>query len=168
MAKHGRKSAFVIEAQISTRTFYRWLKERPAFCDCFYYGYELAYQAWELQGELGKNELEFNFSHWKFTGMEKFNIGIAKRVRMDIDPTASPIQQYQQLVASAANGEYTSSEIKQMMESLNIGSRVYELFKMQEDLDKMKIDINRMELHSGNNIIPIESSKKKDQNTLPN
>jgi RecJ-like exonuclease len=54
------------------------------------------------------------------------------------------------------------------MESLNIGARVYELFEMSKELEEMRDDLKRMELHNANNIVTDKGSTEEDKNSLPN
>ena len=41
------------------------------------------------------------------------------------------------------------------MESVNVGTRVYETFKLQVELDKMKEELTEMSQRNGNDTIPI-------------
>ena len=44
----------------------------------------------------------------------------------------------QQLIRQGQEGDLSASEIKQLMESINIGVRAFETFKIQGEVDKMK------------------------------
>ena len=48
------------------------------------------------------------------------------------------------------------------MESINIGIRAFESFKLQEQVDKMKDDLIKMNMHNGNNIAAIKETEATD------
>ena len=48
------------------------------------------------------------------------------------------------------------------MESINIGIRSFESFKLQQEVDKMKEDLHQMNLDNGDNIISITEFAKAD------
>ena len=81
---------------------------------------------------------------------------------MGINAKASPYKQYQQLVEMANSEEFNASEIKQLMESINVGIRAFESFELQAEVNKVKEDVKQMRLHDGNDSIPIEKDAKTD------
>ncbi len=109
----------------------------------------------------GKSADEFfNMDYWKTIGAARFGVGRTNRIRVELNETETPYQQYQSLLRQASFGEYTAAEIKQLMESINVGVRVFESFKLQEEVDNMKNDLLKMSQKNGNNIVSIESAKK--------
>lgn len=158
--KHGTVSSFCKEVGISDSTFYRWANRNPIFSECYRIGYMIARENWEEEGRSGQEDEYFNIDYWKVIGAARFGVGRTNRVRVDMGADSSPYEQYQNLITQASFGDYTASEIKQLMESINVGVRVYESFKLQAEVDKMKDDLIKMSQNNGNNIVPIESIKK--------
>ena len=70
-----------------------------------------------------------------------------------------PWEQYKQIIEQCSKGDFSAAEIKQLMESINVGTRVYEAFQLQKEVDKMKEDLNTMSQRNGNNIVPISKVK---------
>lgn len=159
MNREGTMTAFCRKAQISDGLFYKWIKAHPLFAECYAYGKVLSKCNWEEEGEKGKDEEYFNFDYWRITGAQRYGVG-KNRVRMGVNPASTPYQQYQELVESANSEEFNASEIKQLMESINVGIRAFESFKLQEEVDKIKEDVVRMGVHSANNISAIEEATK--------
>ncbi len=156
----GTISSFCKEAMISDSSFYRWVNKYPIFERCYRYSIMVAREAWEDEGRNGKDDPEFNIEYWRIVGSARYGIGKTNRVRVEVDEEASPYTQYQQLLKQASHGDFTASEIKQLMESVNVGSRVFETFKLQQEVDMMKEDLNKMSQNHANNIIPIEKAQK--------
>jgi len=105
---------------------------------------------WEDEGENGKDEEFFNFDHWRLTGAYRYGVG-RNRVRMAVSPESNPYEQYQQLIRQAGTEEFTAAEIKQLMESINVGRGAFETFKLQEEIDSMKEDVSRMKTNHAHN-----------------
>lgn len=150
MSNQGTMTAFCKEAVISDALFYRWTMKYPIFKECYEVGKVISRFNWEREGELGKTDEFFNFDYWRITGACRYGIG-RNRIRMAVDPEANPYEQYQQLVRQAGTEEFSASEIKQLMESINVGRGAYETFKLQEEIDTMKQDVSRMKANHGNN-----------------
>lgn len=161
MNNEGTAVAFMRKAIISDTLFYKWLKKYKVFAMCYAYGKILSRDNWEREGELGKDEEFFNFDLWRLKGSMRYGVG-KNRVRMGIDPKANPYKQYQQLVEMANSEEFNASEIKQLMESINVGIRAYESFELQGQVDKIREDVNQMGVRNANNINPIEKATKTD------
>lgn len=149
VAKNGTISHFCAENSISDTRFWQWCAMYPEFNDCYRIGLMKARYAWELEGELGKDDEGFHMIYWEKIGNIKFSINKADKIRIDVNPDLSPHEQYKQLITQASRGEFTSSEFKQISESINIGVRAYEVFKQQEEIDKLREDLNRMSEHHG-------------------
>lgn len=165
MNSEGTMVAFCRKAQISTTLFYKWKKKHKLFSECYEYGKVLSKSNWEEEGEKGKDEEFFNFDHWRLTGAMRYGIG-KNRIRMGIDPKASPYAQYQQLVTMANSEEFNASEIKQLMESINVGIRAFESFELQAQVSKIQDDVNQMGVRSANNLNSVEKATKTDSNTV--
>jgi hypothetical protein len=161
MNEEGTMTAFCKKAGIGKSAFYRWIGKYKHFRECYDMGMVFSRDNWEHEGELGKHEEFFNFDHWRLTGAMRYGVG-KNRVRIGINPKSNPYKQYQELVALANTEEFNASEIKQLMESINVGIRAFETFKMQEQLDIIKDDVARMGVHSVNNSNSIEKAAKTD------
>lgn len=161
MNSEGTAVAFMKKAMISQTLFYKWLKKSKVFRDCYAYGQILSRQNWEQEGQDGKDEEFFNFDLWRLTGAMRYGIG-KNRVRFGVDPKATPYVQYQQLVELANSEEFNASEIKQLMESINVGIRAFESFELQAQVNKIQDDVNQMEVRNGNNLNSIEKTTETD------
>ena len=117
---------------------------------------------WEEEGRLGKDDENFNMDYWRITGACRYGAGKANRIRMVVDPEASPYEQYKQIIAQAGQEEFTASEVKQLMERVNVGRGVFETFKLQESIDKMQDDISRMAINNEHNTSAIEKVAETD------
>ena len=155
ISEKGTISAFCKEAMISDSSFYRWTRIHPIFESCYRYATMVAREAWEEEGRYGKDDPDFNMDYWKTIGSHRFGLGKSNRVRVDVDSEANPYLQYQQLLRQASHGDFTAAEVKQLMESVNVGSRVFESFKLQQEVDAMKDDLSKMSQNHAHNIIPI-------------
>lgn len=161
MKEKGRVSAFCKEATISDSSFWRWCNSHPVFNECYRIGKMIALEEWEEEGDIGKYDPNFNIKVWEAKGLHHHNHGKSARVRLSIDPETNPLQQFKQLMRQAAEGEFTSSEIKQIMEAMNFGVRAYETFELQKQVEELQADLVKMGEHKNEqNIIPIEKSKK--------
>lgn len=157
----GTLVAFCRAAMVSETTFYRWVKKHKLFRDCYAYGKILSRDNWDKEGEAGKDEEFFNFDLWRLTGSMRYGVG-KNRVRMGIDPKANPYKQYQQLVEMANDEEFNASEIKQLMESINVGIRAFESFELQEEINTVRETVKQLGLRDGNNTCAIEKTPKTD------
>lgn len=155
----GTVAAFCKQAVISDTTFYRWLDKYPVFYECYRYAIMSAKYNWEQEGEDNKDNPEWDKSYWEKKGNARFQVAGKPKIRLALNEKDEPYLQYQQLMSQAARGDFTSDELKQVMECLNSGTRVYEAFKVQREVDEMKKDIKEIgSYHGSNNIIPIAST----------
>ncbi len=161
MSTKGTMTAFCKEVFISDSLFYNWCMKYPLFNECYQIAKMISKANWEQEGIDGLTDEDFNFEHWRTTGAIRYGIG-RNRVRMAIDPEANPYEQYKQLVGQAGSEEFTASEIKQLMESINVGRGAYETFKLQEMITAMSEDVKRMRLNHEHNSSPIASVTKTD------
>lgn len=162
MDTEGTMSAFCVKAGISDTTFYRWLNAHPLFQECYRLGCMIARENWEEDGRQGRYEEDFNLEIWKVQGSARFGVGRSNRVRIHLDADSTPFDQYKQLVNQATMGDFSAAEFKQLMESINIGCRAYESFELQQQVDQMKEDLQKMKEHDGHNIIPIKEASKRN------
>lgn len=151
----GTVAEFCTQALIADTTYYRWRRTHTMFDNCSRIANMYAQMLWEREGEENADNPDFNWRYWEGIGSSRFNHAKQARIRLNIDENADPYTQYKQLVQQAGEGDLTASEVKQLMESINIGIRSYESFKLQGEVDKMKDDLIKMSVENGNNIIPI-------------
>ena len=149
-----RISSFCIEVLISESTFYNWVNRYPVFKSCYCVAQFLAHEAWEKEEVDNKGNPEWDRKAWISKGTRYF-VHDKSKLKLEVDPTANPWEQYQQILRQAEKGDFNASEIKQLMESVNVGTRVYETFKLQVELDKMKEELTEMSQRNGNDTIPI-------------
>jgi len=118
----------------------------------------IARENWEREGEAGKGDESFDLELWKTQGAARYGVGKTNRVRVHIDADSTPYSQYKQLMMQASMGDFTASELKQLMESINIGIRAYESFELQREVDTMRDDLTKMNSENGNNIVAIKKT----------
>lgn len=147
----GTISAFCKKALISDKTFYRWKNKYPLFDECYRLGCMISRENWEEEGRSRNGEKEFNMEYWRIVGSSRYGVGKSNRVRLEMDDSATPYEQYRQLISQASLGDFTASEIKQLMESLNAGTRAFEVFEMQKEIEKLKEDLALMEQNNADN-----------------
>jgi hypothetical protein len=158
MLNQGRYSKFCCEVMICESTFFAWIKTNPIFATCYGLGKMFAREAWEQDGEDMREEtnppgvISHKFEHWKMVGWSRFGVSKNSRIKLDLDPTANPSQHYSQLLVQAANGDFTASEIKQLMEAVNVGLNTHQVFELQKQIDELKSDLETMVTNkNGNN-----------------
>lgn len=150
MLNEGRHSKFCTEVLIEESTFYNWIKAYPIFASCYSLGKMFAREAWEQDGEDMREEtnppgvISHKFEHWKMVGWSRFGVSKNSRIKLDLDPNANPSQHYSQLLVQAANGDFTASEIKQLMEAVNVGLNTHQVFELQKQIDELKSDLVTM------------------------
>lgn len=158
----GTMTAFCKEAGISDALFYKWTMKYPVFDECYQLGKMYSKHNWEEDGRLGKDDENFNMDYWRITGACRYGVGRSNRVRMAVNAESDPYEQYKQLIKQAGREEFTASEIKQLMESINVGRGVFETFQLQKSIDKMQEDIGRMATNHEYNNSTIEKDSKTD------
>lgn len=155
-------AAFCVEAGISDCTFYKWLNKYPTFKECYRYGCMISQNNWDQMGTMGMTDEMFNIEIWKTQGAARYGVGKTNRIRVHVDVDTTPFDQYKQLMSQASNGDFTSSELKQLMESINIGCRAFEQFELQKEVTEMKEALKKMETHNAHSIGSIASTPKTD------
>lgn len=144
-SEKGTFSAFCVEAKISERTFYNWLKDSELFLECYSLGKMFAREQWEREGREIREEVtmpgtsNYKFEHWRMIGWSKFGIGKNSRIRLNLDP-GTPLEHYNQLLLQASQGDFTAGEIKQLMEAINVGLNTHQVFKLQDQINQIKSD----------------------------
>jgi hypothetical protein len=161
----GSISAFCCEAWIPEHTFWDWVRAHDVFFECYAMGKMIARENWEEEGrQIAEMQLMpgMNSSRsdvWKMRGWSQFGIGKVNKIRLKIDPEATPNQHYHQLIRQASEGDFTAGEIKQLMEAINVGLNAHQVIKLQEEIDRLKEDLALMRENSdGNNSSPIKGT----------
>jgi hypothetical protein len=124
------------------------------FAECYGIAKMVAQEKWENELEENRFDEGWDRKYWEQRGTRYFSQNISK-LMLNVDEDANPWEQYKQVIKQAGNGDFSASELKQIMESMNVGTRVYEVFKLQSEVDNMKKDLNEMSQNNGVNIIPI-------------
>lgn len=175
MIDKGRMSAFCTETLISEMTFYNWTKKHPLFRECYSIGKLYARETWEEEGETIRDEyhppgvISNKFEHWKMVGWSRFGISKNSRIKLDLDPEDNPAKHYSQLLVQAANGDFTASEIKQLMEAINVGLNAHQVIKLQMELDELRSDLDTMRANmDGNHTIADQGIAEANQDPLAN
>jgi hypothetical protein len=143
----GCYSAFCVQAMISESTFYLWVSRYELFRDLYYFCRMVAKQIWYEEGRLIKNKeylmgtVNYEFEHWKLMGWTKFGISRNSRIKINVNPTDSPAKHYEAILKQAAEGDFTASEFKQLMEAVNVGLNVHQVFELQKQIDELKSDL---------------------------
>tara|TARA_R110000823_G_scaffold315159_1_gene445935 strand:+ start:879 stop:1463 length:585 start_codon:yes stop_codon:yes gene_type:complete len=162
MNEQGTMTAFCKQAGISDALFYKWTMLYPIFDECYQLGKMYSKSNWEEEGRDGKDDENFNMEYWRITGACRYGVGRQNRIRMAVNAESNPYEQYQQLIKQAGREEFTASEIKQLMESINVGRGAFETFQLQQSIDAMQNDIARMALNNEHNSRSIEKFEKTD------
>ena len=153
-SEKGTPSAFCVETKISERSFYKWLHTHELFEECYSLGKMYARENWEADGRAIRDEVlppganSHRFEHWRMIGWSRFGIGKVSKIRLGLEPDATPNEHYQQLIKQASDGDFTASEIKQLMEAINVGLNAHQVFKLQEEIDEIKNNLETMRANS--------------------
>jgi len=169
MIHEGRLGAFLIKASIGESTFYDWLKANPLFAECYAMGKILAREAWEIEGQELRHEtnppgvISHKFEHWKMIGWSRFGVSKNGRIKLKLNPKDNPSNHYAQLLTQASDGDFTASEIKQLMEAINVGLNTHQVFQLQKEIDQLKSDLLTMAANThGYNSSATQRIEKKD------
>lgn len=147
----GRMSEFCVEALVSSTVVFKWLKASELFQECYALARMFDKLEWEKEGLqvrdeiLGHNERSNRLDHWKMIGWERFGIGKTSRIRLDLDPNATPDKHYAELIAQASKGDFTAGEIKQLMEAINVGLSTHQVIKLQKEIEQLRDDLAIMD-----------------------
>ena len=151
----GTVSAFCVAAGVGERTFWEWVAKHPIFAECYDIGRMYAREAWEEEGRYVRHALKmgetctYAFDYWRMLGWSRFGLSKNNRIRLKLNKDSTPLEHYKELIQQAADGDFTSSEIKQLMESINVGLNVHDKMQMQSQIDDIKADVLKL---SENNV----------------
>ena len=142
-AAGGTLADFLVHAGISRQKFVAWKNKSKIFRDASLIAKEVGRSAWLKIGLDNVNDKEFNTKVWDTFGRQNF--GGTDKITLSLDSEGTPYQHYQQVVDQAACGDFSSSEIKQLMESVNIGIKAHETCMLQAEIDGLKDGLAKME-----------------------
>ena len=140
----GCYSAFCVQAMIAECTFFVWLRDHALFCNLYYFTRMVAKQLWYEEGRQIRDKeyqigtMNYEFEHWKLMGWAKFGISKNSRIKLNLNPEDSPAKHYAAILKQAAEGDFTASEFKQLMEAVNVGLNVHQVFELQKQIDELK------------------------------
>jgi len=143
----GCYTAFCVQAMICETTFYDWIRKYPIFCSLYYFTKMVAKQLWYEEGRSIRDKeyqigtMNYEFEHWKLMGWAKFGISRNSRIRININSQDSPAKHYAAILQQASEGDFTASEFKQLMEAVNVGLNVHQVFELQKQIDELKSDL---------------------------
>jgi hypothetical protein len=143
----GCHSAFCVKAMICENTFYGWVKKHELFRNLWFFTKMVAKQLWFEEGKAIRDKeyqigtMNYEFEHWKLMGWTKFGISKNSRIKINLDPTESPAKHYASILAQACEGDFTAAEFKQLMEAVNVGLNVHQVFELQKQIDELKSDL---------------------------
>lgn len=160
-----RQSAFCAEALICAHTFQIWKKKYPLFDQCYRLAIILAKEIWEKERDDSIGDPDFDEKAWRKKGSSLFHEP-KEKIILEIESDASPWEQYQQILQQASHGDFSASEIKQIMEAVNVGRAVYETYKIQQEVDKMKKDLTEMGQNNADDTISISKATAGDTDPI--
>ena len=152
--KQGRIGSFCKIAKITDKTFYIWVQQHLLFAEIYFYCKILARETWEQEGYELKDQVypigtvNYAFEHWKMMGWTRFGISKNSRIKLNLDPAATPLDHYRQVLIQAADGDFTAAEIKQLMEAVNVGLNTHQAIELQKQIDSLKSDLSIMNMNS--------------------
>ncbi len=147
-------SAFCVEAFISEVCFHLWVKTHPLFGNLYYFCKMISRELWEDEGrKIAEMEMPMGmsnnlFEHWKMIGWSRFGFSKNARLKIGLDPEDTPAAHYAAILRQAADGDFTASEFKQLMEAVNVGINVHQVYELQKQIDELKSDLSLMEENS--------------------
>ena len=144
----GHPEAFCQAVGISSHMFFTWTYRYPEFRDAYDIACTAAKAAWLQDYADNRGDETFDKEMWAEVGRARFGRGRGNRVELALDPTSTPMEHYQQVIAQASRGAFTSSEFKHIVEAINIGIKAYEVIQLQKDIEQMKEDLVKMKEHS--------------------
>lgn len=146
--EQGCHTYFCVQAKIAEGTFYAWTRQHQIFGNLYQFCKMVSKQCWYEEGIEIKNKnypigsVNYAMDHWKLMGWAKFGISRNSRIRIDMNPEDSPAKHYQAILRQAADGDFTASEFKQLMEAVNVGLNVHQVFELQKQIDELKSDLS--------------------------
>lgn len=143
----GSHTAFCKEAMVCEKTFFNWVNAHELFASLYFYMRCVARELWEEEGRRIKDAeyligtINYSFEHWKLIGWSRFGISKTSRLKINLSPTDNPTKHYESILRQAAEGDFTASEFKQLMEAVNVGINVHQVFELQKQIDELKSDL---------------------------
>jgi hypothetical protein len=143
----ARVTTFMKAAKISQRTLIKWCHKHPIFAECYSLAQIIAQENWELDYLENANSEGFDLKAWKMKGrhFEKTPI----KMKLNINGDDNPWEQYKSIITQASMGDLTAQDVKLLMEAVSAGTKVFESFKLQGEVDKMREDLNQMSQRNG-------------------
>ncbi len=143
----GCHTFFCVEAMISEGTFYCWTRTHEIFGSLYHFCKMVAKQCWYEEGigirnkEYQMGTINYEMEHWKLMGWAKFGISRNSKIRINFNPSDNPAGHYKTILMQASEGDFTASEFKQLMEAINVGLNVHQVFELQKQIDELKSDL---------------------------
>ena len=94
--RRGTMSSFCVEAMIGEGTFWHWINKHAVFNDLHQFCKMYSREAWEREGqrlrdiELPIGMINHAFEYWRLIGWSRFGISKNSRIRLNLDPDATP------------------------------------------------------------------------------
>jgi hypothetical protein len=165
----GTLGSFCVEAMINEKTFYCWIEKHELFRNLYYFSKMVAREVWEDEGRRIKDNeyqmgtINYEFEHWKMIGWTRFGVSKNARLKLAFNPTENPAKHYEAILKQAADGDFTAAEFKQLMEAVNVGLNVHQVFELQKQIDELKSDLSIMTANKDvENPFSDKRVKKKD------
>jgi hypothetical protein len=96
-------------------------------------------------------------------GWSRFGISRNSRIKLDLNPHCNPSEHYAQLLLQASKGDFTASEIKQLMEAVNVGLSTHREINLQKQIDEIRADQAIMKVNTnGDNTFTNKGITKAD------
>lgn len=170
----GTIYSFCVQAMISERTFYKWIDRYDLFCEIYYFMRMVSRDIWEKEGrafldkEYQMGTVNYDFEYWKMVGWSRFGVSRTSKIKIKVNENDSPLNLYTRIIKQASEGEFTASEFKQLMEAVNVGLNVHQIFNQQQQIDEIKKDLSRMVANqeNANNNFANKGTSQADQHTL--
>lgn len=165
----GTHSAYCVQAMIAETTFFAWVRTHPLFANLYYFCKMVAREVWELEGRRIKDKeyqlgtVNYEFEHWKLIGWSRFGVSKNARIKVNVDPKGTPAEHYASILKQACEGDFTASEFKQLMEAVNVGLNVHQVFELQKQINELKSDLTIVNANSNvQNPFSDKGTQKKD------
>ena len=166
-AKNEGLSEFCLAVGISRDTYVQWMRENEDFRKCASLAKDVGIASWmRLYTEFEPDEHTDKFNTVPWYSLYKKNFGEQNKVTVYLDPKANPIQQYAQVMQQATNGDFTATEIKLIMESINIGLRAHEVCNLQGQVDELKDGLKKMEERELEHSIAVNNPPQENKASL--
>lgn len=146
----GCHTFFCTEGMIAESTFYEWVRKHELFGNLYYFCKMVAKQVWYEDGQFIRDKeyqmgtINYEMEHWRLMGWAKFGISKNSKIRINLNHAENPAQHYASILRQASEGEFTASEFKQLMEAVNVGLNVHQVFELQKQIDELKSDLTVM------------------------